>query len=282
MDGEISTGTDAIQLANGRRLSFGQCGDLDGGPLLFLHGTPGSRVEGLSLDRAAGRHRIRVIAPERPGYGGSDYWHARTVTDWCAAVIELSDRLGIDRFSVLGVSGGGPYALGLGYLCPQRVDTLTLVSSRGLGYRGGMPGLGAALAFLSLVSERLPGLPLALAARRARRDPTAFVESVNRQLGSSARQADVGRVIYNDLQEAVASGSRGTGGDLTRSRRWGFEPEQVSHPVILWHGEEDKQVRIAAARTLSARLLNVRTTFVPSEGHMDVLPAHVDEILSGV
>ncbi len=282
MDGNIATGGDVITLANGHRLGFAQCGDLDGGPLLFFHGTPGSRVLGLSLHEVARRHGIRVIAPERPGYGTSDYWRARTVADWCAAVVELADRLAVDRFSVLGVSGGGPYALGCGHLCPQRVETVTLVSSRGLGYRGGMPGLGAALAALSLLSERLPGLPLALVARRARRRPGAFVDRLNRQVGSPARQVDVGQIIYDDLQEAFASGSRGTGADLTRSRRWGFEPEQVSHPVRLWHGEGDRQVSVAAARTLAARLPKVEATFLPFEGHLDVLPAHIDEVLSSV
>ncbi len=101
-------------------------------------------MEGLSLDAPARGHGIHVLAPERPGYGRSDYWRAETVIDWCAALLEIPDRSGVDRFSVLGVSGGGPYALGLGYLCPQRVDTLTLVSSRGLGFMGGMPGLPAA------------------------------------------------------------------------------------------------------------------------------------------
>ena len=273
---------EVFTLSNGHGLGFGQCGDPDGKPLVFLHGTPGSRVEGLSLGEAARQHGIRIIAPERPGYGKSDYWRAGTVADWCTVAVELPDRLGLDGFSVLGVSGGGPYALGFGYLFPQRIDTVTLVSSRGLGYRGGMPGLGAVLAALSFPSERLPGLPLDIAAWRARRHPRAFVEVLNRHVGFPARQADVGRIIYDDLQEAVAAGSRGTGADLRRSRRWGFEPEQQSHPVTLWHGEEDRQVLVAAARALAARLPSVSATFTAHEGHLDVLPAHIDEILRGV
>jgi len=273
---------EAITLSNGHRLGFAQCGDPDGKPLVFLHGTPGSRVEGLSLGEAARRHGVRIIAPERPGYGKSDYWRARTVADLCALVVELPDRLGLDGFSVLGVSGGGPYALGFGYLFPQRIDSLTLVSSRGLGFRGGMPGLGAALAALSFLSERLPGLPLDIAAWRARRHPGVLIDRLNRQVGSRAREADVGRIIYDDLQEAFALGSRGTGADLKRSRRWGFEPEQVSHPVVLWHGEDDRQVLVAAARSLTARLPSVNATFTPHEGHLDVFPTHIDEILRGV
>jgi pimeloyl-ACP methyl ester carboxylesterase len=211
----------------------------------------------------------------------SDYWRARTVVDWCVAVVELPDRLGLDRFSVLGVSGGGPYALGLGCLVPRRLDTLTIVSSRALGYRGGMPGIAAALAVLAFVSERLPGAVLASMARRARRDPEAFVDRLDRRLRLPARDAGVGAIAYDDLQESLASGSRGTGADLRRSRHWGFRPEEVLHPVRLWHGEGDRQVPVAAARTLAGRLPSVRATFAPGEGHLDVLPCHADEILDG-
>jgi pimeloyl-ACP methyl ester carboxylesterase len=94
--------------------------------------------------------------------------------------------------------------------------------------------------------------------------------------------ANVGELIYDDLQEAFASGSRGAGADIKRLRHWGFEPEQVPHPVRIWHGEEDKNISVAAARTLAARLPSASATFLPAEGHLNVLPGHIDEILSNV
>jgi pimeloyl-ACP methyl ester carboxylesterase len=273
------TSGDAITLGNGHRLGFSRYGDPDGRPVLFFHGTPGSRLLGSALDTPARRHGVHLIAPERPGYGRSDYWRAATVADWCAAAIELPDALGFERFGLLGASGGGPYPLGFSYLYPDRLDAVTLVSSVGPARRSGLPGPGALVAAIALLSDRAAGLPLALVARHARRRPGALIEQIDRQVGPLAGMASVGQVIYDDLQEAFVSGPRGSGADLRRLRRWGFEPEDVPHEVRIWHGEEDRNVSVTAALALAARLPRARTMLLSGEGHVDVLPRHVDEIL---
>jgi len=73
-----------------------------------------------------------VIAPDRPGYGLSDFQPERAITDWPADVAETADLLRIGRFSVAGASGGGPYALGCAWRLPGRVTRAAVISGSAL------------------------------------------------------------------------------------------------------------------------------------------------------
>jgi pimeloyl-ACP methyl ester carboxylesterase len=100
-----------LTLPDGRRLSHAQFGDPHGVPVVYCHGFPGSRLEARQTDAFGRRLGVRVIAFDRPGYGGSDYQRGRQLTDWPADVAAALDLLGIGRFALLGISGGAPYAL---------------------------------------------------------------------------------------------------------------------------------------------------------------------------
>ncbi|PGG96045.1 hypothetical protein GX51_08005 [Blastomyces parvus] len=94
-----------------RTLSFAEYGPQTGFPLLYFHGYPSSRLEARALTPLAHRLHLRIIAPDRPGFGRSTYAPSRRIVDWPADVRALADHLGLARFAVLGGSGGGPYAL---------------------------------------------------------------------------------------------------------------------------------------------------------------------------
>ena len=76
---------------------------------------------------------MRLVVPNRPGIGGSAFLPNRRILDWFSDVLTLADTLGIERFAVAGVSGGGPYALACALSIPQR---LTAVASRAVAERG--------------------------------------------------------------------------------------------------------------------------------------------------
>ena len=97
-------------LPDGRSLGYAAYGDPQGKPLFFFHGFPSSRLEAQFTEGVAGRLGARIIAIDRPGFGRSDFKKERRIRDWPDDVLALADALGIDRFAVLGVSGGGPYA----------------------------------------------------------------------------------------------------------------------------------------------------------------------------
>ena len=96
-------------------------------PVLALHGTPGSRLMFALADRAARMRGIRLIAPERPGYGLSDYRPSETLAHIAEDLSAVADAYGLDRFAIIGVSGGAPFAVAAAASMPDRISLLALV-----------------------------------------------------------------------------------------------------------------------------------------------------------
>src|SRR5580704_2836233 len=121
----------SIKLRDGRTLAYAQFGDPEGDPIIYCHGTPSSRAEGeLTLrGSCAAQLGLRVIIPDRPGMGGSDFLPNRRVVDWPNDVLELADALQIERFAMLGSSGGAPYALVCGAMIPERVSVVGVIGA---------------------------------------------------------------------------------------------------------------------------------------------------------
>jgi pimeloyl-ACP methyl ester carboxylesterase len=111
----------------GRRLCFAEYGDLSGEPLMYFHGWPSSRLQGRILDAEAKRLGLRVISSDRPGLGRSDFAGKRTLAGWAEDISGLADHVGAESFRVLGVSGGGPYALACAAWLPERVRRVAIV-----------------------------------------------------------------------------------------------------------------------------------------------------------
>jgi pimeloyl-ACP methyl ester carboxylesterase len=137
-----------LQLRDGRTLGFAEYGDPAGNVLFYFHGYPGARVEARLLAEPAERLGTRLIGIDRPGIGFSTFQARRRFLDWPADVAELADKLGIDRFSVVGCSGGGPNALAYACRIPDRLIACGIVA-----------GAGIAGLFLSLISQGLPSAP---------------------------------------------------------------------------------------------------------------------------
>lgn len=110
-----------IFLPDGRSLGFARLGCPAGLPLIYLHGFPASRLEAGILNAAANSLGVSIIAPDRPGFGLSDFQPRRTILDWPNDVVHLANALSIDRFSLLASSGGCPYAAACAHQFPQRL-----------------------------------------------------------------------------------------------------------------------------------------------------------------
>src|SRR5690606_31033153 len=132
-----------IALRDGRTLGYAEYGVADGKPVLVFHGSPGTRLQVRAAHRPARARGIRIIAPDRPGLGLSSRLPGRRIADWPDDVCELVDALGIDRFPVIGVSGGGPYAAACAWRLPGRVARAGIVS--GVGPPGHGPQLCSGL-----------------------------------------------------------------------------------------------------------------------------------------
>ncbi|MFW5691093.1 MAG: alpha/beta fold hydrolase [Chloroflexota bacterium] len=123
-----SDDTRTMVLPDGRTLAFTEHGDPDGVPVIFFHGNPGSRHMRHPDRSIAARMGARVITPDRPGYGRSDFQPRRTLLDMAADVSALADHLGLETFTLLGISAGGPYVAATAFGLPERVRRGAIVS----------------------------------------------------------------------------------------------------------------------------------------------------------
>ena len=114
-----------ITLADGRTLAYCEWGNPTGSPVMLVHGGPGSRLLCPDEDATAVAG-VRLLTVDRPGYGGSGPRPDPTLLGWADDVQALADRLGLDRFAMVGWSAGGGYALACAVRMPGRISAVGL------------------------------------------------------------------------------------------------------------------------------------------------------------
>jgi pimeloyl-ACP methyl ester carboxylesterase len=232
---------------------------------------------------------VRVIAPDRPGCGGSDPKPGRSLLDWPADVRALADSLRIERFSVAGISGGGPYAAVCAWALPERVTGAAILSGIGPSdHPGATRGMLVTNRFSLWLSQRAPPLARALLGltRSQLRNPERALSRMARALPAPDR-AVLAQPVHRDrliaeFREAISDSTEGAVADLRIfASPWRFAPEQIRVPVHVWHGELDRNSPVALARRLAAAIPGCRTTFGPDGGHLFPL-LHLDEVLKSL
>jgi pimeloyl-ACP methyl ester carboxylesterase len=277
-----------IRLRDGRRLGYAEWGQPEGEPLLFFHGWPGSRVEGRLGDEPARVSGVRLIAIDRPGMGLSDFQPRRTLLDWPADVVQVATAMGLDRFAVLGISGGGPYAAACAWRLPDRLTGVGIVSGLApLDVPGVIAGMGRRNRLTFQLVGRVPALRRVLMAKiaaSAARQPDRVLErgvaaSVDKEY---LARPHVRKILADSLSEAFRSGSRGPTWEMgLYAGPWGFRLEDIRTPVHLWHGEQDANAPIAMGRYMAASIPGCRAVLYPGEGHLHFVD-RLPEILSAL
>jgi pimeloyl-ACP methyl ester carboxylesterase len=282
---------EALSIRDGSvRIGYAEYGDPRGRPLLFFHGWPCSRLQGDFLDEPARHLGIRVIAPDRPGIGKSSLILPRRLLDWPPMMAEFADALGLGRFAVMGVSGGGPYVLACAYAMRHRLDEakivcgappLTLFPTRHemmLPYRALLRLRSSApwaLPWLMWVAGRVGRLPLS---HPLIRPLLQFASRPDRELLKQwAREG----CVLRGYREAALSQPKVllADGEIFLAD-WGFDLADVQFPIQLWHGELDRNVPISMARQIAAALPSCVAHWLPREGHFSLPLSRVTEILS--
>lgn len=284
------TATDnTISLRDGRTLGYAEFGDPDGVPVVFLHGWCGSRLTRHPDDGLTETLHIRLITVDRPGVGLSDRKRGRRLLDWPDDLAELIDQLAIQRFALVGHSGGGPHALACGVRLAHRISRLGIVCGFAPMHRpGATDGMLADMRRAVPLLGRVPWLagPLLRSLPDAyRRDPRAAWEA---QFGRGLPPADraelarpgVRENILAAAVEALRSGAQGVTDELPLflGRRWGFDPAAVKVPTSLWYGQVDVVAPIQMGRYLAAAIPDAQLIEYPDEGHM-VYVSHWSDIL---
>jgi len=262
----------SLTLPDGRILGFAEYGSPSGKPVLFFHGTPGSRLEQLPEPSILKTLGIRLIVPERPGYGLSDPKPNRSILDWADDIQDLMDQLEIESCTLVGFSGGGPYAAACAHQIPKRVSQLILISSMApFDNPYGTDGMNEqSLALFSL----------------ARSDPKTFETQIKSLLTDGetlfhimtaglpqpdarvfelTSMADMYRA---DMAEAIKRSVTGIVEDMILlSREWGYSVSDISCKTYLWQGLADMNVPPVMGKYLGETIPGCKTIFLPGEGH---------------
>jgi pimeloyl-ACP methyl ester carboxylesterase len=280
-----------ITLKDGRRLGYAEFGDPQGHPIFYFTGGTISGVFAQTFQLAASQTGARIIAPDRPGTGQSDFQPGRTIGDWPNDVCELADRLGIERFAVVSESGGSPYAAVCALKIPDRLTAAAIVSGISpFDAPGAFQGMSGANRFSAFMIQKAPAWLLMLfywpTVLTLRRNP----DKLRPQLLQSVRamsKIDQAIAAAPEFQQALLAafcaafqqGSRGPILDIKLcARPWGGWLQDIAMEVQLWHGEADQNAPIAMARYLERQIPQCRATFYANEGHVSVIANHSREI----
>lgn len=266
MDNEI------VLLKDNRKLCYTVSGKPDGLPVFIFHGLPGCRFLPDYDISAASQLGIRVIVPDRPGFGMSDFQPDRTILNWADDVTALANHLGIDMFSVIGLSDGGPYAAACAYKIPQRLRRVVLVSSpapyNAFGEPSELPSLLKAEEYATELAKKIQN------------SPDEFYEEIVAASAESDRESLTSAVVRDWLlttfRETFRGGTQGWVHELMLldTRPWGFPLEAITANVQIWHGDADSS--FAQGQFLAEHIPDCRLHVLPDKGH--IVPGLVEEI----
>jgi pimeloyl-ACP methyl ester carboxylesterase len=282
--------TRTVHAAGNRAIGVYEYGDAGGAPVFALHGTPACGAGFDWTDRSARERKLRIIAPDRPGIGNSTAQPMPAVASYAAELAALADALEIDRFTVLGYSGGGPYALAVAAALGPRVHAAAIVASAGeIGAWAVFSDLARSdrqITWLALHAPVLARATLRAADLGARVAPRLTLRSAASELIASDRAVlrNLGspRQALALFTQALAHSSAGVVGDYALlARPWHVDLGAITVPVHCWHGTADTLVPLAHTEDLVARLPNARLTTWPGEGHLAFI-AHIDDVLADI
>lgn len=257
MDRTAALTTETCRLSDGRTLAYAVTGPPDGYPVVAHHGTPGSRLFAALLSDAATAEGVRLVVPDRPGYGRSssrpDGW---TWKHWRDDLAELLDAESVDRAGVMGFSGGGPFALAAAHA--EWADRLALIGSV-------VPPADIGLVRLSRIPfavRVLFGLSNVVASVAG---PGAVVKQyTDRSVSESMAQA-----VADDFHEAFRWGA---GAVARENRSFGtdsLDRRGVTVPVRAWHGTRDGNAPLSPVRELVDGIDG--TLLTPDSDHLGTL-----------
>jgi pimeloyl-ACP methyl ester carboxylesterase len=276
-----------VKARDGRILAVSASGAENGKPVFLLHGTPGSRTGPMPRAGVLYRRGILLISYDRPGYGGSTPHPARQVADAAWDIADIAADMGLESFSVVGRSGGGPHALAAAALLPagtvRRAATLVGMApyAPDLNFTAGMTEDNIA-AFAPSAELDVSGISerLRWRANRTAVDPRSLLEQLLTEMTPADRlvvqEAAIQRLLVDSYDEAVSQGPDGWIDDVLALRRnWGFDVRDVRVPTYIWHGVQDNFAPVTHARWLARNIPQAVLDLQTGQAHfaaMTVLP----------
>ena len=273
-----------LKLRDGRELAWRWWGDPDGTPIFRIQGTPSSRIQYNAKRDVPSELGLRYLMADRPGYGGSTRKPGRGIADITDDYVELLDFHGLDRVPATGTSGGGPHVLALAALHPDRVSGITVVVGgtplepdeveqqvgvNAEGYARAEQGWQSLYEFLVEQRDRLLG------AEGMQGVLDDAPEADRKIMADPAWQ----KMSHDNLAETLRQGAEGWADEsFAMHGEWDFDPSVIETTVTWFHGDDDKNAPLSAARRVVAKLKKVDLRVWHNEGHF-VSVTHEKEIL---
>ena len=247
-------------------------------PVLYFHGGVSCRLEPLLWgDETIKRLGLRLIAPDRPGVGQSDFQPNRGFSDWVKDIEFLSNALGLDKFSTLGISGGGGYSLACAALIPEKLHAAVIVS--GAWQADAIEHFPRSSRFAWMLIQKFPWLnlfTLKLQKQSFKKSSEQLLAKFKKQLPpvdyavlKSPAQIEILRQISI---ESMRQGVKGTAWDVQLYlQKWDFSLDKIQMPLRFFHGEQDATIPISLAKQVVIQLPTAKLTTYPEEGHISLI-----------
>jgi pimeloyl-ACP methyl ester carboxylesterase len=282
-DGALARSMQTMKLKDGRTLGFAQFGPEGAFPVFYFHGWPGSRLEAGFFNVPG----VQMIGMDRPGYGLSDALRKRRLADWPRDVEQLADRLGFDKFAVVGMSGGGPYAAACAHALKDRITRVAIIAGLGPPEAPGMSD--SRVGFLLDIGQRpMTSAVLTNVMRVVIRDRRAekHIERLRRRLKRAnkdmeAMTPDFLQMLVMSFREGLRTSAKGPSSDArVYGEPWPFTLGDIRVPVRIWHGTADLQVPVSIGRHYAKHIPGAIGHFPEDEGHVSIVTNYIEAIIT--
>jgi pimeloyl-ACP methyl ester carboxylesterase len=277
-----------MALGDGRVLAYTDLGVADGPLVFYFHGAPSSRLDLVPFDRAFTDQGVRIVSPDRPGYGGSSPQPGRELHDWPTDVAALANHLGRNRFAVMGLSSGGPYVVACAALLPERVAAAAVIAGvTDVSWPGYFNDYGQV--WIDIMRAGGEAKAKQWCDEHLGPDGSGLMEhDLHMCPADEAFLADpeVGPALLASMQEAFRQGTGGFAQDLTiENQPWTFDPTSITVPVRVLHGEDDSLLPLGHSRHTAEVIAGAVLDLLPEHGHVSILrelPRVVDELVASL
>ena len=275
-----------LKLADGRTLCYTEYGDPKGVPIFVFHGNPNSRLLWGSIPGSPFLPNVRLIAPDRPGFGQTDFVEGvTTLENWPNDVVALADSLGIRKFAVFAPSGGGPFALACAWKIPERLTSVGIFAGVGPFIPETDKNIAAPIRMMWEKAPKLSGLfkmQMKLFAWLAKKYPKLYIKMVLKEFSETDRKVyerlNIAELIQADRNEAFLQRGIGTWYDVMIPGNWHIPLNEIKARVYLWQGEEDISVPPAMGQYMAEKIPNCEAKFIKGAGHFWIFE-HLTEML---
>lgn len=275
-----------LKLFDGRILEFAEYGDPEGVPVLFLHSAIFSRKRLHPSSDYVDTHGIRVIAPQRPGYGRSEMIRGMSLKDYASDVNQLLDYLQVKQCYVVAEGDGAPFALAYASMWKKRIKRMAIIASLAppqFEKVEQMVSMDRLMHGLNRVAPFFAVRMLKMAIQGLKNRPESYFEKIYDEMHKSD-QAVVDSTAHQEMWSELLDSITSENVDdfvenyLARLNQWDFSIEDIHVPTDIWHGIEDKRAPVEFARKLHEVIPDSRSFILEDQGHY-LFFTHWDQIL---